>query len=90
MSMGLQTMGMASNEGQPLDSHLSAVVNRYLNRYHDRVADGEGHVQTGIENEEMASLTERLSRLPTIMDPSIWKVHVQVSLQYYITKSDVN
>ena len=74
------TQPTASNEGLPLEYRMAAVVDRYWDRYHDQVAGGEGHTESGIENEEMSSLTERLSRLPTIMDPSMWKVRVQVSL----------
>ena len=74
------TQPMASNEGLPLEYCMVAVVDWYWDQYHDQVAGGEGHTESGIKNEEVSSLTEHLSRLPTIMDPSMWKVCVQVSL----------
>ena len=80
MPAGAQTTATAGNEARPLDYRLTAVVDRYLDRHHERVAVGKGHAESGIETEEISSLTERLSRMPTIMDPSMWKVHVQVSL----------
>lgn len=75
-----------SNEGLPLESRLMAVVNRY----EAQVTAGEGHSEIGIDNEQLVYLTDRLSRLPTIKDPEMWRIRVQVSLWDSIATSDID
>ena len=67
----LATLATHSHEGLPMDSHLTAVINWW---------DAPAAVDEDFGNEDIDSLMDRLSCLPTITDPEMWRVRVQVSL----------
>lgn len=69
------TIVTASKFARPLDCRLMAVVNRY----EAQGAAGESYTESN-KNGDIASLAERLSRLPTTTDPCMWRVRVRVSL----------
>ena len=50
-----------------------------INRWEAQGTPGEGNSEAHVEYEEMGSLTERLSRLPALTDPEMWRVRVHVS-----------
>jgi hypothetical protein len=70
------TLATHSHDGLPMDSHLTAVINRW----DAPAAVDEDFENEDFGNEDIDSLTDRLSRLPTITDPEMWRVRVQVSL----------
>jgi hypothetical protein len=82
----LQTMATASHDGWPVDSCLMAVINLW----EARGTPGDGNSDAEIEYVEMGALSDRLSRLPTMTDPEMWRVHIQVSLWYCIPAPDTD
>ena len=72
----LQTTATASHDGRPVDSRLTAVINRW----EARGTPGDRNSDAEIEYVEMGTLCDRLSCLPTMKDPEMWRVRVQVSL----------
>ena len=69
-----------------MDSRLTAVINRW----EAQRPSGDGHSEADIEYVEMALLTDRLSRLPTMMDPEMWRVCVHVSQWHCHSTSDTD
>ena len=73
-----QTSVTSSRDGRPLDSRLSAVINRW----EAQGTPGDGDSDSGIEYVEMASLSDCFSRLPAMTDSEMWRVRVHVSPCY--------
>jgi hypothetical protein len=82
----LQMTATASHDGRPVNSCLTAVINRW----EARGTPGDGNSDAEIEYVEMGALSDRLSRLPTMMDPKMWRVRIQVSLWYCIPAPDTD
>jgi hypothetical protein len=70
-----QTTATVTHDGRPIDSRLTAVINRW----EVQGTPGDGNSEADIEYVEMASLTDRMSHLPTTTDPEMWRVRVHVS-----------
>ena len=46
--------------------------------------------EVDIEYVEMASLSDHMSHLPTMMDPEMWRVHVHVSRWHSLSAPDTD
>ena len=68
-------MVTAAHDGLPVDSHLTAMINWW----EVQGTPGDNNLEADIEYVEMASLSDHMSHLPTMMDPEMWRVHVHVS-----------
>ena len=75
----LQMTVTASHDGRPVDSRLTAVINRW----EARGTPGDGNSDAEIKYVEKGTLSDRLSCLPTMTDPEMWRVRIQVSLVWY-------